>query len=301
MQISSRRPVLVALLVALAACSALLVAVAFEVFVRTQTGQLVEIAAMGGVTIGQGSLAPHASRVLDVVSVSMLAAALLVTMAIGLARGRWRSALSAALLIGGSSLTTELLKKHVLTRPNYGNGVSNSFPSGHTTVAASVAAAAVLVAPRRLRPYVAVLGCGYAIATGLATVVAGWHRPSDVIAAYAVVLAWASVTAALVVDAAPPDASSPAPDTPHRTTALFLASSAAPLGVLAVGLIAMTARHVPGSFGQLRQVAAYAGGMAAIATAGLVTMAVWLLVVPFVDAAGRHSSTGAEPALTLQR
>lgn len=69
---------------------------------------------------------------------------------------------------------------------NYGN----SLPSGHTTVAASVAAAALIVAPRSARPVVALIGGLYAATMGVATMSLGWHRPSDAVAAFAVVAAW---------------------------------------------------------------------------------------------------------------
>ena len=290
------RPLLVSALLASTALCGVVVAVAYRVFVRTNTGQLVELAAMGGRGLGGGERIDGAGALLDVISVSSLAVALAVAMAIGLLRGRWRSAIAAAAMVAGATVTTELLKKQVLDRPDFGLTSSNSFPSGHTTVAASVAAAAVLVSPRRSRPYVALLGCGYAILTGLATVVAGWHRPSDALAAYAVVLGWGLLVAALVVSVSPPPRRRGSPDTGHRTVALILASAAAPVAAGAVALTVVTARRVPQPIGEFRQFAAYAGGMSSIAAAGMLTMAVWLLTVPLVDAAGQVEVLEPVPA-----
>src|SRR5262249_47992480 len=72
-------------------------------------------------------------------------------------------------------------------------GAGNSLPSGHATVAASVAVALVLVLPPRARGIGALIGAGYAAFVGVATMSAGWHRPSDSIAAFLIVGLWAAV------------------------------------------------------------------------------------------------------------
>jgi hypothetical protein len=103
-------------------------------------------------------------------------------------------------VIGGSTVSAELLKRVVLERPMLAvpdeRGVVASFPSGHTAVAMSLALAAVLVAPRRLRGVVAVAGGAYAVAIGEGVVITGWHRPSDVLASYLLCTAWAALAAA---------------------------------------------------------------------------------------------------------
>ena len=67
-----------------------------------------------------------------------------------------------------------------------------TFPSGHSTVAMSLALALVLVVPARLRVPVGLAGIAYAVLVGAATLTGAWHRPSDVLGAYLVTLAWAS-------------------------------------------------------------------------------------------------------------
>ncbi|NHC46632.1 phosphatase PAP2 family protein [Motilibacter aurantiacus] len=285
------RPVTVALLLGLAVACALAVAATYRVFVGSQTGQLVEAAALGGTDLGRDRLLPRVTQVLDVVSVAALAVAVLVIAAIGLLRGRWRSALVAGALVAGANVTTQLLKKEWLTRPDFGGSgyPENTLPSGHTTVAASVAAAAVLVAPRRLRPLVALVGCAYAVVTGVATLAANWHRPSDAIAAYPVVLGWGALLAAVVVAFSPPAPGRGAPDRAHRVVGLFLGSCAVPVAAGAAVAIVMTADRVPGPLGEYRRNLAYAGGAAAIVAVGLLAMALWLAVVTLIDEAGRRS------------
>src|SRR5262249_16624387 len=68
----------------------------------------------------------------------------------------------------------------------------NSFPSGHTTTAFAVGVAAALVAPPRWRRPVAAGAFLYGTAIGIATIAAGWHRPSDVAGALLVVTGWAA-------------------------------------------------------------------------------------------------------------
>lgn len=109
---------------------------------------------------------------------------------IALLRGRIALAVGALAVIAGANLTTQLLKHAVLDRPDFGFGTLNSLPSGHTTVVASAVGAALLVAPHLWRPVIALLGGFATTFTGASTIVAGWHRPSDVIAALAVSLVW---------------------------------------------------------------------------------------------------------------
>lgn len=96
-------------------------------------------------------------------------------------------------------LTTEVLKHWVLERPDLlaRTIYRNSFPSGHVTVAFSVGVAATLVVPPRLRRPAAALTVLYGAAIGIAVVAAGWHRPSDVVGAYLIVIAWAAAAVAL--------------------------------------------------------------------------------------------------------
>src|SRR5699024_2118715 len=131
------------------------------------------------------------------ISVPLLLLVLVIAAGVAVLRARWVVLLRVGVLLAGANLSTQVLKKVVLDRPDLVDGIAqraNSLPSGHTTVAASVAVAVLLLVPRSLRPAMALLGGGYAAATGIATLIGGWHRPSDVIAALTVVLCWAGIT-----------------------------------------------------------------------------------------------------------
>lgn len=173
--------------------------VTWRLFVVATTGRLVDGAAFEGALYGRNRLWQVAEPVLDVISVPFIAGVLLATMLLAVLRRRVVLAVQVAILMGGANLTTQVLKDGVLPRPDVGidDMLRNTLPSGHTTAAASVAAALVLVVPRRLRPTAAVIGVLYTAATGISTLVGRWHRPSDAIAAVLVVLAWAGVATAI--------------------------------------------------------------------------------------------------------
>ncbi|MDD9208169.1 hypothetical protein PU560_17110 [Georgenia sp. 10Sc9-8] len=156
---SSRAAALVVAVVA-----ALGVVALWWVFVATVPGQRVEEIALEGSTLGRWRLADGARAVLDVVSVPFLALATLAGVVIAALRRQWRLAVVVPLMVGAANVTTQVLKYVVLPRPDLSVGPAhdNSLPSGHTTVAGSVAAVAVLVMPPRWRWLGALAGWGYA-------------------------------------------------------------------------------------------------------------------------------------------
>lgn len=110
---------------------------------------------------------------------------------LALLRGRWRVALAIPPLFVATGATTEALK-HLLASPRVDEWLGGaqiaaaSWPSGHATAAMTMALCAVLAAPPRLRPTVAALGGGYAVAVAYAILTLGWHFPSDVFGGYLV-------------------------------------------------------------------------------------------------------------------
>lgn len=287
---ADRRGVVVAIAVVVAVLSFAGVFVLWRVFVDTLAGQQVENAALQGALYGQTQLWRVAERVLDVVSVSAIAAVLLGAMLIAALRRRWSLAVQVAVLMIGANLTTRVLKNAVLYRPDLGVEASygNTLPSGHTTAAASISAALLLVVPPRMRPWAAVLGAGYTTATGVSTLIGQWHRPSDVVAAVLVVLAWTAIACALV-------ALTPArPST--ATGALRLASDPPPApatmravlaGLVIVGVGAGASAAVALSHtwnnrddleARAEQVTAYLGGAAGALMASCLAFAVMLVL-----------------------
>jgi len=197
-----------------AALAAIGVWVMWRVFVATTDGQRVEELAFNGALHGQGRLWRIAEPVLDVVSVAFIVAGIGAAILVAVLRRRWGLAVQVAVLVVGANLTTQVAKHALFDRPDLLPGWtgSNALPSGHTTAAASVAAALLLAAPRAWRPAVAVLGAAYTAATGVSTLVGQWHRPSDVVAAVLVVLAWGAAVCAFTPPTAA-DAPSSARDT----------------------------------------------------------------------------------------
>ncbi|HJF48755.1 MAG TPA: phosphatase PAP2 family protein, partial [Brachybacterium paraconglomeratum] len=128
----------------------------------------------------------------ETVSMPVIIALLALTAVIALLRRRPALLLPLASLVLGANLTTQVIKHLLVSREVLGPGIeptTNSFPSGHSTLAATTMIALVLVAGRA-RPLVAPLGLLWSGAAGIGTLVTGWHRPSDVIGAIAVSAAW---------------------------------------------------------------------------------------------------------------
>jgi membrane-associated phospholipid phosphatase len=189
---------------ALALACAVLVALLYVFFVRTELGQRIDDAALDGraeLTANEVQDADDLLQTIDLSSVALLGGAIVV---VGFVRGRLSLAAAAVIVLLGANVATQLMKE-VLARPDFVPsqaqvGIGNSLPSGHTTVAASIALAAVLVAPKRLRGLVALVGSLYAAAIGVAVLTAGWHRPSDAVAAFAMATGWAAVASLVVAD-----------------------------------------------------------------------------------------------------
>jgi membrane-associated phospholipid phosphatase len=165
-----------------------------RVALQTSRGQHWDDSAMRTVVAGRDAQLRVLS-VLGYVSIGAIAFVALGCLVVALVRGRASLAVGALVVIAGANATTQLLKHNIFSRPDFGLGTLNSLPSGHTTVVASSVGAALLVAPSMFRPVVALAGGFATTLTGASTIVAGWHRPADVIAALAVSLAWTAAVA----------------------------------------------------------------------------------------------------------
>lgn len=86
-------------------------------------------------------------------------------------------------------LTAQLLKRSWLERPElFEFDAPNTFPSGHMTVFGVVAAGLIWAVPRSSRGIVALLGFALVSVVSWQLLEYGWHRPSDVLGAQALVL-----------------------------------------------------------------------------------------------------------------
>jgi predicted neutral ceramidase superfamily lipid hydrolase len=161
---------------------------------QTELGQAVDQAGMD-LVVGDAETTRRLLGWLGVVSVGTIALAVLGLVVVAVARRRYEAAAAAVALVLGANLTTQLLKR-AIEREDFGMLTVASFPSGHATVIASVSLAALLVTPTAGRTLVSALATGAVTVTAAATLVASWHRPSDVLGAILVSLVWG---AALVV------------------------------------------------------------------------------------------------------
>ncbi|QWW19726.1 phosphatase PAP2 family protein [Schaalia sp. 19OD2882] len=116
----------------------------------------------------------------------------LVVLGIAVARRRATLAGRAIGMVVAANVTTQVLKC-LLERPDLGvtTFVSNSLPSGHVTVSASMCLALVVVAPAGMRGVASWFAWIWTTATGVAVMVSAWHRLADVLVAVLVTGAWA--------------------------------------------------------------------------------------------------------------
>lgn len=139
---------------------------------------------------------------LDTISFASIALIGAAAAGVALLRRRPRQALAAAATIAGANVTTQVLKPLLGRLDPLGGDVDRIsqgiFPSGHATVAMSVALALVIVVPTQVRPLAAVAAGAYSGAVGVGLVLLGWHFPSDVVGGFLVATAWAAGAIAVV-------------------------------------------------------------------------------------------------------
>lgn len=236
-----RRPIAAALGV-LSVLAVIATGLVFAVAVHTSAGQRLDDAARGNLSLS-GAPRAHAAteRLLETISVSSLALFGLGIMGVALLRRRPWLALGAGVLVLGANLTTQAMKGH-FDRPDLVGGFrtdAGAFPSGHVTVAMSLAMALVLVAPGALRWTATVAGCAYAIGVGVAVIALDWHRPSEVIGAYLVTVAWTGAVAAVLVSCG--EGAGRADD--GRPQTARLGAAGAVLGLTFLAVVGATAAH----------------------------------------------------------
>jgi membrane-associated phospholipid phosphatase len=272
-------------LLLLAAVQVVALGLVWRFFVRTEHGQLLDFIALSGNTIGRERVDGLVNNVLNAMSVVSLAVATAVIGFIALVRGRILLAVVATLLVVGANLTAQVLK-YVIIRPDLGvdaerAAAGNSMPSGHVAIAASAAVAFVMVLPPRLRGVGGLIGVGYAVLAGVATLSAGWHRPSDAVAALLIVGAWAAGAGFLLVVTQRDDAVVETEEARRFSVLLLFLAGAVLLAVaaVAVNLTDQVLTIPPDELSRRRLLTAYGGSAAGIAGTASLVMALVLLTM----------------------
>ncbi|MBX0301303.1 phosphatase PAP2 family protein [Cryobacterium sp. 1639] len=236
-------------------------------FVRDETGQAIDQLAFNGAEDGTTGMAVTQS-LLDLIPSVMVAVGAIVSLVIAVVRRAWFALVVAVAGAMAAVVTTQLLKNIVLTRPDLGvdGYVSNSFPSGHTTVAAASALVVFLVASPHTRWLAGTIGAAFAVAAGVSTLVSLWHRPSDVIAALLVVAFWGCVSGAVLtrLGGRQRAAQIPTPAKVGLRLQTWIAVLAGIVTAVAVGIGAT------GAFGSQAAPLAYLGAVTAIVAVGFV-------------------------------
>jgi PAP2 superfamily len=167
-------------------------AVIYLLAVRTSLGQALEDAALRGSDQVDPDVHRVALRFFHTITVSSQVAAAVIIGLIGVLRRQLWLAVAGMAVIFGSQAVTQVLKYHLLTRPDlssmHGAYAENTLPSGHTTAAMSLLFATLIVMPYRFRGVAMFFTMTWAVGIGAYTVIIGAHRLSDTLAADAVAL-----------------------------------------------------------------------------------------------------------------
>jgi membrane-associated phospholipid phosphatase len=167
--------------------------------VLTAPGQALENAALRGADqVAARSLA-ESDEALGGITVASLAVACALIAVVGLVRRSAPLAIAAVGTVVAGQVVTQGLKRFLLPRPALVEAseayTGNSFPSGHTTIALTVLAAALLLATWRTRGVVLFVLAPWAVAIAGYTLESKWHRLSDTLGSAGVTLVIASLAA----------------------------------------------------------------------------------------------------------
>jgi membrane-associated phospholipid phosphatase len=190
-----------------------------------------------------------ANGLLDLLNPLLYTLWALLLVAVALVRRRPRVALAVAVVLPAAPLSAELLKPllaHAHDHVGYQWIGAASWPSGHATAAMTLVLCALLVAPHRLRPTIAVLGGAFAIAVGFSLLILAWHMPSDVLGGYLLAALYGSLALAALrfaerrdLAAGPAGAEAVAVAAARRPEARWRSEDLlAPAGILLAGVLA---------------------------------------------------------------
>jgi PAP2 family protein len=164
------------------------------VAVFTVTGQAIDTLSMEAAMRWAEPLGAVGSTVTHIISVPAMVAVGGLIVLIAWLRRRPTLAGRALGMIVAANTTTQVAKL-LIDRPDFhvSAAILNSLPSGHTTVAMSLALALVMIAPEWFRGPAAWIGYIWTSLVGISVMVFGWHRPADVLVAMAICGFWALI------------------------------------------------------------------------------------------------------------
>jgi hypothetical protein len=155
-------------------------------FVNTRWGQMIDDAAYAGRQIINPALIAYDHLILSAVSISTLVIAIVLILVVGALRHCLTAAAIVAIGFGCAVAGGELFKQRLPWHALISNDTQlpldlqrHTYPSGHTTIGASLAIALILMSSARWRPWMSMMGglLSASFATGVLFI--GWHRPSD--------------------------------------------------------------------------------------------------------------------------
>jgi membrane-associated phospholipid phosphatase len=161
------------------------VAASWLLLVADRQGRRVDHAVMLAVQDRFSSVQDGILDLLRLVNVASVGLVLVVVAGIALVRRRPGAAVAGVALVLLTQVLTQGLK---VILPREG-AAENSLPSGHVTVITALVIALVLALPAAWRVAVGLLGAVGVAGASVAVMAVGWHRPSDVIAAFGVIAA----------------------------------------------------------------------------------------------------------------
>lgn len=165
----------------------------YTLAVLTRPGQQIEDSILRSVDGGTLLKSGHA---LDAISIPAVLVVVGVVVLIAVIRRRPGAAVQASVLIVGAIATAQVIKA-IAPRPELtASTLSNSFPSGHATIALAGVLGLSTAFGRHLKPFITLAGTAFAAAVAEQTVAYGWHRVSDICGACAVSMLWLAIVRA---------------------------------------------------------------------------------------------------------
>lgn len=266
-------------LLALTAAGVIGVVGLYVIFVRVPIGQRWDDRALLGGQLASLEARQAVTSALHGIRISTIILMVVLLLAVGLVRKQRAVALVTVVAFGGAIASAEILKR-VLPRRDLApelnayvdNGNIDTYPSGHSTIAMAFALGVLIVTAPRYRTAVAGIGMLWVAAVTMATLAAGWHRPSDILGGMAIALVWMAAAAAMTVARRTPVDSPSSPGRPLVLAAavVFLVCAAA----LAMWIWFGDRSQVPVGGGFIAFLLSEVGiALVAVTTVGLYTVA----------------------------